>query len=112
MRRLKWIIAAALSALAVTAIARPAMFYEAPPKRYQGPFTVNFIALSSVEAVSAACKANGSVPVPGRYYVGCYVSRTNTIIGPPPCGKAWGLYGELMCHEGGHSQGWSGEHEK
>lgn len=27
-------------------------------------------------------------------------------------GKAWGAYGELLCHEGGHALSWSGEHEK
>ena len=40
------------------------------------------------------------------------VNRTNTIIAPPPCGRAWGAYGEIICHEGGHALSWSGEHEK
>jgi len=106
------LIAAAFSALAVAAIARPAMFYEAPPKRFQGAFTVNMVVLSSVEAVNAACKANGVTTFQGGYLVSCYIGSTNTIIAPPPCGKAWGTYGALLCHEGGHALGWSGEHEK
>jgi len=107
-----WLPVALALATVTLVVARPAMFYEKPPVRFRGPFTTNLLVLSSVEAVGAACKANGIYPTPGCYLVSCYVPRTNTIIAPTPCGGAWGLYGELLCHEGGHAQGWSAEHER
>jgi len=110
--KLLWLPVALALATVTLVVARPAMFYEKPPVRFEGPMAVNLLVLSSIESVGQVCKANGITPVTNGYIVSCYIPQTNTIIAPSPCIGNWGAYGDIICHEGGHAQGWSAEHER
>ena len=91
------------------AAARPAMYTEKPPAAYRGAFSARLTVLSTPEAVANTCRWAGFPVPPGGYLAACYIKATDTIIAPSPClGGGW--YADLLCHEGGHTLGWSEDH--
>jgi hypothetical protein len=83
-----------------------------PPVRFQGPITAILMTVPP-EAMNAAC---GSTPPPGTIVLACtrwLEGGSPVIIMPAPClYDATDEYAHVLCHEGAHTRGWSGNHER
>ena len=81
-----------------------------PPERFRGN-SAAIVIFTDRAGITALC---GPAP-PGYVIMGCRREATNgapVLVMPNPCilGESE-FYAKLTCHELGHRNGWSGEHE-
>ena len=79
---------------------------NATPQRYQGDNSATVIFTSRQETMDGAC-----TPKKPGLALACTLQK-KTIIMPNPCLWPGNEYAKLLCHEMGHVNGWSGDHEK
>ena len=82
-----------------------------PPERFRGN-TSAVVIFTDKAGVGEIC---GTVPPPQQIIACAFRTKTGTpvIVMPNACkiGEVE-LYARIMCHEAGHIQGWTGDHEE
>ena len=81
-----------------------------PPERFRGD-SIALVIFTDRAGIDKMC----GVAPPGHYIIACKRTLENgapIVIMPNPCplGEVE-FYAKIMCHENGHVNGWSGEHE-
>jgi hypothetical protein len=95
-----------LLAAAIVLLASPAdrgrVFDGPPPERFKGN---NTLILTFHSDLKEAC----GEPPKGKRFLGC--ARGNRVAMPNPCGIPNEQFARIMCHELGHVNGWTADHE-
>lgn len=92
------------------AVAAPQPFADsAPPERFTGNVVMQ-LDIRDQEGINAACHPLYGAPPPGMQTNGCAFG--STVVLSNPCAlAATESYARLLCHELGHVNGWSADHE-
>lgn len=105
---LRWLAPAAFMAAAPAPLAHGPVYSGMPPERFQGDGVAVVIFTSDVAAFCGQSE-------PGTRRVACATKSEDGVpimVLPNPCpiGDVE-VFARLACHEGGHAQGWTGNHE-
>ena len=95
---------------AVAAPSAPALFSDAkPPARFQGPTTV-VLQVTDQAGIDRVCHPLFGKPPAGMKTDACHTGEK--VVLPNPCTfpQSDG-YARMLCHELGHANGWSANHE-
>jgi len=85
-----------------------------PPQRFRGDGVATVFFLSRAD-VTSICSAGRSPPA-GGVVLACSTRKDGRriVVMPNPCpaGEAGDYWAQIMCHENGHLEGWTGQHEE
>ena len=96
-------------AAAMTAPPKPTPFSNGrPPTRFQGHATVT-LQIADQAGIDAICHPLFGRPPAGMRTDGCQTG--DRVILPNPCDFPEDRYATMLCHELGHANGWSRNHD-
>lgn len=87
----------------------PLTDYTLPPVRFRGDNTV-VVTFAKPELVQELCRNHEQERDP--HLVGCAHFLPPSMVVPNACDFPNETYARIICHEGGHSRGWTYKHEE